>query len=83
MGSVSDEEPIKVSTGDVINNTAEGNDKDIKVNIDEAACVGIVGTGTYGRALASRLEASGQPVIVGSREPRASLSLWTQHCKRV
>ena len=61
MGSVSDEE-----TGDVMYNTEE----DVRVNIIEAACVGIVGTGSYGRALASKLEWSGLQVIIGSREPQ-------------
>jgi len=44
-------------------------DEDTKVDISEAESVGIVGTGNFGKAIASKIESSGLHVVQGSREP--------------
>ena len=42
---------------------------DIKVNIGEADCVGVVGTGNFGKAITNKLVKCGVQVVVGTRNP--------------
>ena len=42
---------------------------DIKVNIGNADCVGVVGTGNFGKAITNKLVKCGVQVVVGTRNP--------------
>jgi len=47
----------------------ENSHQDVKLDIDETDCVAVIGTGNFGKAIASKLVKCGIKVVIGTRNP--------------